>query len=183
MSFSLPPGLSQEPTELAIKYGAYGREDHPQFPQLYLRSGLTPLNTLFPANPNNLSEQDKTGRALNEKIMEIQKEKLCGFTSRELVDLDVYTTRELKAGDLDNPMIPMLSLDNWEKKAFRQLKRQSLPSLGSAGNGPWKASNALIYAQLEIPLRLASRILTSIHLVPWVRLYLFVLNLNLIGIV
>jgi hypothetical protein len=27
-----------------------------------------------------------------------------GFISRELVDLDVWTTRELKAGDLSNPI-------------------------------------------------------------------------------
>ena len=50
-------------------------------------------------------------------------------------------------------------------------EREKLPSLrrNNVGKGDWTAANADIYAELEPVLMIASRILMSIHLVPWVR--------------
>jgi len=164
----LPPGARTRPSKLADKYGVYGGPP----PQLDLRSALTPIDTLLPLDPYKLSHKEQDTRELKQKIEKIQREEMFeGFTSRELVDLDVWTTRELKAGDLSNPIMDLLHRDRWEKGPDVKTERENLPSLrrNNVGKGDWTAANADIYAELEPVLMIASRILMSIHLVPWVR--------------
>ncbi|KAN0095999.1 hypothetical protein V8E51_014804 [Hyaloscypha variabilis] len=141
-----------------------------------------PPRSVFPSAPPFLSQLPPGARTRPSKLadkygvyggpppqLDLRKEMFEGFTSRELVDLDVWTTRELKAGDLSNPIMDLLHRDRWEKGPDVKTERENLPSLrrNNVGKGDWTAANADIYAELEPVLMIASRILMSIHLVPW----------------
>jgi len=162
-----PRASRRNPTTLSLKYGDYGAPP----PEYDFRSGLTPIDTLFPADPKNLSREEKLVQAQNKEIAEFQQEKFSGFTTRELVDLDVWTTRKLKAGDLQNPIISLLERQNWETGPYPEVHRSQLPSLrNSTGEvGDWTAANDKIWEALKPAVQIASRVLDSIHLVPWVR--------------
>jgi hypothetical protein len=72
-------------------------------------SGLSPIDRLFP--------QISQGRTIRDKQVweDYQRDKLRGFTTRELVDLDAVTSRKLRDGDLSHEIHPILSRCNWEK--------------------------------------------------------------------
>ena len=97
-----------------------------------------------------------------------QREILYGFTSRELDQLDCLPTRELKAVSLRNSILPILRRENWEKApAQPDLTRDHLYPLQN-GRGMWSADNDVVWNVMEPIVRLASRMLTSIHVTPWV---------------
>jgi len=101
-------------------------------------------------------------------IEKFQRGNMGGFTSAELGQLDCLPTRELTSGNLQNDIIPMLRRDRWERvPAQPDLTRDHMYPL-SNGNGIWSADNPEVWKILEPILRLASRMLMSIHVMPWV---------------
>ncbi|KUJ10907.1 uncharacterized protein LY89DRAFT_252084 [Mollisia scopiformis] len=145
---SIPPPLPL--TEFARKYGQYAT---------YHRSGFTPHDTKFPYfGPDPLSGA-WDARAL-------QKEQFYGFTSEELGYLDCLPTRELKLSTLNNGIMSTLRRDNWENTPSPEYRRSYMYALED-GNGLWSAANDFVWNSLQPSLILASRILMSVHLMPW----------------
>lgn len=157
---------------LAKRYGAYKGNDRVTDPDISHRSALTPIDTLFPVDPASLSQEEKEERVLNSRIQGIQKRLFHGFTTRELVDVDAFTVRKLKAGNLTSPIIPLLQIHNWEGVIpLRHHDRVYLYPLveNEPSRGNWIAGNFLVLPQLTPCLKIASRLLTSMPLLPWVR--------------
>lgn len=125
-------------------------------------SGLTPVVDV-PRHKPRANEQLLLER---EKY---QREKFLGFTSQELVQLDVITNRELKVPNLQNAIHRIMQYDRWEgPPPFpRQARSSLMPLIG--GNGYWTVQNQPIWTVLKPILKLASRSLVSVHLLPWVR--------------
>jgi hypothetical protein len=174
------PAFSRFPSKLAQRYGVYPGTDPLTNPKIPHRSALTPVDTLFPVYPGTLSDQQKAERALDERIEKIQRDELFwGFTSREFVDLDVFTFRKLKGRNLTNGIVPLLRMENWEKVVSPDWERDYLYPLdkNNPGMGNWIASNDIVYEQLRPCLQIASRILASMYLLPWVRYFRPSLNL------
>jgi hypothetical protein len=104
-----------------------------------------------------------------DKIEAFQRNQLYGFTSRELGQLDCLPTRELTPGNLQNGIIPMLQRENWERTpAQPDFTRGYLYPLKN-GNGMWSADNDAVWDVMEPIIILASRMLLSVHVMPWVR--------------
>lgn len=141
-------------TEFARKYGRYNANDY--------RSALTPDEAAFPyigTSPYN--EWDARG---------YQRARLFGFTTEELSRLDCLPTRELKPGNLQNGIVPLLRRERWEYTPRRpDLDRDYMYTYMVAGTYEfWWAGNDVVWAALEPALLLASRIIMSTHLMPWV---------------
>jgi hypothetical protein len=149
------------PESWAVKYGATANG------KFGSKSGFSPLEYVLPA----------LGRTFEPTITAIEKwqrEIFYGFTSRELDQLDCLPTRELKSGNLRNAILPILQRENWEKApAQPDLTRDHLYPLQN-GRGMWSADNDVVWTVMEPIVRLASRILTSVHVTPWVFLCHFV---------
>jgi hypothetical protein len=143
------------PESWSVKYGATANG------KFGSKSGFSPMDYVLPALGQN-SEPTITA------IEKWQREILYGFTSRELDQLDCLPTRELKAVSLRNSILPILRRENWEKApAQPDLTRDHLYPLQN-GRGMWSADNDVVWNVMEPIVRLASRMLTSIHVTPWV---------------
>jgi len=126
------------------------------------KSGLTPIDYLFPA-PVTAAQSQEVAR-----IEQFQQLKFMGFTTRELGQLDTLCTRDLVSGNLSNGIISFLQRDSWERRPARpEFQRKHLYRLKN-GSGKWVARNSEVWRILEPIVRLASRILMSTHLLPWV---------------
>ena len=85
---------------------------------------------------------------------------------RELMDHDAISSRHLKAGNLQNRLLPMLRKARWERLIYIQdsyITRKRLYPLSSNSQndgltGDWIASNPLVWEQLEPALKIASRL-------------------------
>ncbi|KAH7370195.1 hypothetical protein BKA65DRAFT_445034 [Rhexocercosporidium sp. MPI-PUGE-AT-0058] len=90
-----------------------------------------------------------------------------GFSSRELGQLDCLPTRELLPSTLPKFILPMLRIENWETVPVQpDFPRDALYPMAN-GQGMWVASNPLIWPILEPVLILATKMLTSIYVLPW----------------
>jgi len=105
-----------------------------------------------------------------------------GFTTLELMNLDVITDRQLQPGNLQNGILPLFDRKNWLTKQpagwapFYTLSDwQPLPD-GIAGD--WLASNDLVWNTIQPSLQIASRILMSSTVLPFVSLTCQVLRLD-----
>ena len=143
------------PESWAVKYGATANG------KFGSKSGFSPLDYVFPT-------LGQTPEPTITAIEKWQRGIFYGFTSRELDQLDCLPTRELKSSNLRNSILPILQRENWEKApAQPDLTRDHLYPMQN-GRGMWSADNNVVWSVMEPIVRLASRILTSIHVTPWV---------------
>lgn len=109
-------------------------------------------------------------KAYRERLrsQKLQQKRFRGFTSRELVDLDAITPRDLPKCTLTNGILPILRKDRWEKlpltSSFVRTKLYDMPD----GKGKWEMGNPVVEALMTPILKLASRMLASEHVLPWV---------------
>jgi len=155
--------VNSNQTPWAAKYGA--REGG--------KSKLTPVDSIFPINKSGLfiAEYQKLNKQ-NRRMEKFQQDNLYWFTTRELIDLDAISTRTLKSLDLlHNPIHPVFAKSRWERTPDHRFGRQpdSLYPIGKGYPGYWVADNDIVYNAIEPSLRLASRMLLSSHMLPWVR--------------
>jgi len=126
------------------------------------KSGLTPIDYLFPRQISAAKQQE-----LRESER-FQQSRLYGFTTRELGQLDALCTRDLVPGNLQNGIVPFLQRDSWEKvPAQPDFQRSRLYPVKN-GTGMWIADNDEVWKVLEPCVRVASRLLLSTYLLPWV---------------
>jgi len=153
---AVPPHPPLRPDSWAFKYGALAKG---QFG--YDKSGLTPTDYVGLSFP----KAEDAGVAAIENF---QRAKIRGFTTRELGQLDCLPTRELVPGNLRNEIIPLLQRDRWETTpAQPDLTRDYTYPLPD-GRGMWAGNNDVVWNVLEPICILASRMLMSIHTMPWV---------------
>jgi hypothetical protein len=109
------------------------------------------------------------GDITRQQAEDFQRKKLQGFTTRELTQLDAITasSRNLPPATLANDIIPLLQKYRWEKTPPKAFTRTDLYPL-SNGNGLWVMDNPEVARIMEPILRLASRILLSSYMLPWV---------------
>lgn len=148
--FSSPPGFN--PKADARKY-CYGPKS--------TKSGFTPVDYLFPSN----STEANSVKIL--RIEEYQRSKLFGFTTRELTQLDAISSRKLRPATLRNGIIPLLRKERWEKVQPDAFTRRDLCEMKD-GKGKWSLHNPVVERVMMPSLRLASRVLMSAHVLPWV---------------
>jgi hypothetical protein len=140
-------------TPFARKYAS--APPHQQTNPFVIKSLLTPLS------PSNItSNQDSQAFEAAELY---QREILNGYTTRELMDLDAITYRELKPTSLQNPINQIIGRDRWTLGDWPPHQ-----VAGGIGNGHWESTNDLAWSQLEPCLRLASRLFADMHKHPWV---------------
>lgn len=144
----------QDLTEYARIYGPKGNESY---------SGLTPIALMFPEKQTKEEREYMQGREA------FQRDNLLGFTSRELAELDVISSRKLKDGNLRNGILPIMERDRWETRPpYPHWRRNHLYKVTNAP-GYWSVDNPDVWRVLEPCLRLASRYVMSMHCLPWVR--------------
>ncbi|TVY46902.1 hypothetical protein LOCC1_G002198 [Lachnellula occidentalis] len=131
------------------------------------RSGLTPIESLFPINVNRLSLEERHEQQLDKDYEEFQKRLLYNFTTRELVDLDAISSRSLKSPDLSNYTHRIMAQRRWETKADVSFGRTGLYPIGNGYPGDWVASNPIVWTAILPCLRLASRMIMNLHMLPW----------------
>lgn len=151
---SLPASASPQvlpTTEFGRKYGRFYKGQ----PVSY----YTPDDSTFPYLGN--VPLDRSGA---------QRITFYGFTTEELQQLDCLPTRELQAGNLQNGILPIMYRENWATGRLPDWDRFNLYPLKN-GNGHWQASHAYVWNLIQPCLRLASRMLLSVHLLPWVSVY------------
>ena len=87
------------------------------------KSGFTPLDLIFPGGPLDPASEECRRREIIEAF---QGDKLRGYTSMELVQLDAITVREMKPDTLNLPIIPLLQRTRWEKTPSKQHARTQM---------------------------------------------------------
>lgn len=148
--------MAQPPqSEWALKYGTINPGD--------TNSGYSPVALTFPTvGATTQSFQDITS------IKAFQKQELYGFTTSELARLDCLPTRDLKPGNLQNAILPLFHRDRWEVDPPQpDFTRKYLYPVKNA-TGDWTATNDEVWRIMQSPLVLASRMLMSVHVLPWV---------------
>ena len=137
------------------KYGATARG------RFGSKSGFSPTDYILPTLANS-SNPERVA------VKNFQRAFLYGFTTRELGQLDCLPTRELLPGNLSNDIIPMLRRENWERAPPQpDFTRDHLYPLRN-GNRTWSGDNDDVWEILEPVVRMTSRMLMSIHFMPWV---------------
>lgn len=124
-------------------------------------SGLTPTEYSFPRHITNEEAE------IIEDREEFQRERLHGFTTKELMALDAISDRKLKEGNLRNKIHPIMTRDRWENVPPSSFGRTALYPVES-GTGLWSSDNNEVWRVLQPSLKLASRILLSSHMLGWV---------------
>jgi hypothetical protein len=126
------------------------------------KSGLTPIDYLFPA-PTSATQSQEVFQS-----EQFQQFKLMGFTTRELGQLDALCTRDLVPGNLSNGILSFLQRDAWERRPARPEFQRKYFYRVKGSSGTWIARNDEVWRVLEPCVRLATRILMSTYLLPWV---------------
>lgn len=132
------------------------------------KSGWSPIFTQFPSHPEQLTPEELKDLEKIKEIEAFQRKTLHNFTTRELIELDAISGRRLKAPSLANPIHPMIRQERWEETLHPAFPRRSLFPIGGNHQGNWVASNPVVYEVFEPVLRLVSRILLSMQMLPWV---------------
>jgi len=149
------------------------------------KSGLTPLGPLFPETYMGIKSTLKRKQSTNDETIKrlrgevYQKEVLRGFTTQDLVELDVISNRQLKASTLDNPIYPILARNRWMTSADNRMDPTNLViEYGTGpGNTPggstqkiasWMAADDMVWETIKPCLHLASHVLTKLPSHPWV---------------
>ncbi|KAE9371054.1 hypothetical protein N431DRAFT_483664 [Stipitochalara longipes BDJ] len=131
------------PTVFQSKYG------NPGFP----KSNLTPLS------PRTSNSQTRSPEEI------FQRYALKGYTTTELIELDAHSNRQLRQGNLQNPILEFMDRKRWELRDFPPLP---LPGGGpTLSNGYWAADNDLVWNVMKPCLRLASRMFACLPYHPW----------------
>jgi hypothetical protein len=124
------------------------------------KSGFTPIRPQLPSIAADSKTQDS--RAIpNEVIEQYQRDQLYDFTTQELVDLDVVSSRKLKASNLGGEIIPFLRQNRWydgnrvagetvRTYPFREDPKQR-----------WLGINPNVWKILKPSLLIATRMFTS----------------------
>ena len=158
MANTAPPGYGV--SEFARRYGTADYSS---------RSMLTPLF------PNLLNGQLRNVSVDDFLTDQFQRECLRGFSSRELIDLGVATTKPLKASNLNNRILRFLDRDYWDEYNHHP------PLLHLNGTtSSFTASNDEVWKVLKPILVLASRIFQQSYMAPFVRLLEFP-DMNLVS--
>ncbi|KAB8303528.1 hypothetical protein EYC80_004938 [Monilinia laxa] len=123
-------------------------------------SGWSPTGHLPPgANLETIQEE--------KLIEEFQRHELYNFTVRELVDLDVISSRILEEGNLANPIHPIFSRNVWEQVGQRPYDWHiQTPELTARGD-MCIMHNPIISEAMTPVLTLASAFLSRMHAVPF----------------
>jgi len=132
------------------------------------KSGFTPIDIAFRSTtPLSKNEQLETHR-----MERFQRHELYGFTTNELARLDCLPLRDLRQGNFPpSAILPILQRGNWETTPqYPDWDRIHLYPLHN-GNGMWVASNDEVWRVMEPICSLATRMLLSVHLLPWVGVY------------
>ena len=144
-------------------------------------SGWTPVENTFPTFPvSNAGLTD-----LDKARIKFQRRKLFGFTTLELQDLDVITTRPLRPGNLSNKLFYLFERDRWAEELPSNFTINKPYPLPTPLQGNCKhpvaelvfntdllgvAKNDVVWDAIEPSLRLASHIISNVHMMPWVSL-------------
>lgn len=139
---------------------AYARKLYPD--EYRTTSQFTPLDHHFPALPINKVEDAK-----RDAIRKFQRSRLSGYTTRELSDLDAISSRKFKPSTFGQVILPLLQRTNWEVAPPADFRRTELYEM-DANRGLWAASNEEVWQAVLPSLQIATRILMSMHLTPWV---------------
>jgi len=131
------------------------------------RTGWTPIVPRFP-----VVDSPTATDMLNNILEAFQKSRLIDYSSRDLADLGVRTTRPLKASTLQQ-ILPVLRPSRWETAVGRpdgdlrtELVRMTYKYPNSTG--VWAMNNPAVYEVMKPVLLLASAILTSAPMSAWV---------------
>lgn len=132
------------------------------------RSGLTPLDAIFPTNLRGTGATPN--HAQDAQINAFQRRDLVGFTTRELVELDAITLRNLKPFDLANPILPLIDRNCWETlTTIKSLAaRKGFYPIGNGIPGNYDVANSQVWNAIYPSLAIASRMLMNFHMLPWV---------------
>jgi hypothetical protein len=144
---------AQPISEFARMYGPYKDTAHSRF---------TPVEYSFPRHITQ--EEVET----SEKREIFQRKRLRGFTTEELAALDTISDRKLKDGNLRNGIHPVLARDRWENAPLTSSFQRTQLYPVEGGTGLWSSDNDEVWRVLEPCMKLASRILLSIHVLGWV---------------
>jgi len=118
-------------------------------------SGFTPVDDYIPIIPRSgIPDPDQ---AANDRRVRLQKDALFGFTTQELVHLDIITERALRPGNLQLPIHPLLLRERWETQPPCYFERQDLYPLPDSLSGNCKfwmpLSNTLVFPDnLYVPI-------------------------------
>lgn len=165
------PGRLPTPKPWPDKYQTRGSDDDTITIDL-----LTPLPI---PNPYDLSKYTREERdaieAVYTEFEEFQKDKLKGFTTRQLYDLDAITNRRLRASTLNLELHPAFRRDRWEVLVDPTFNRKlysmdDLADLPDGLGGEWVAGNDLVWRVIVPALRIATYIISSAYLLPFVSL-------------
>lgn len=150
-----PQAPAAQPSKFAFFYGPFSNENR-------LRSGLTPLFSVFPS-------QLPPKEVYREQIEEYQKGILNKFTSRELEDLEAFTNRDTLPFNLVNSIMPALRRDRWEETPDPHSIQRTYSYPCRVGGGNFQRSNDRVWKAMVPSLMIASRFLMSDQILPMVR--------------
>jgi hypothetical protein len=165
-----------------IKYGPREFGVASQGVNLPARIPLSPVEYSFPRITSSLSRAEAAAELATQnqnRLMEAyQRRELYGFTSLELLNLDVITERQLQPGNLTNRILPMFQRIKWLSR-WNGVAPQGFVPFSTMNNwvplpngiaGEWSANNDLVWNAITPSLQIASRILMGSTLLPFVSL-------------
>jgi hypothetical protein len=80
--------------------------------EVWGQSGYTPVDEHIPVFPTTASKSFE--EVADEFRLDYQRKMLLGFTTHELENLGVVTTRSLRPGNLPNHIHPLFRREKWE---------------------------------------------------------------------
>ncbi|KAL2070610.1 hypothetical protein VTL71DRAFT_13636 [Oculimacula yallundae] len=171
------PPPSPPPGQWPTKYG-YPADKAPNLPRD--QSCYTPIRPSFPPLPNAPGFPVNQPRI--DAIETFQRSKLNGFTTQDLVDLDVITDAKLKPSTLrtDRRIHRLFQGIRWETRPSRDHQRRNVYDLPKRDNlsGTWTYSNPLVQKAIQPALRIATQIMESVYSI-WPLRFRHVISLSL----
>jgi hypothetical protein len=127
------------------------------------KSGFTPIRPKLPTNSGGSSSQGPQV-VPEEDIEKYQRDQLYEFTTQELVDLDVISSRKLRPSNLGGEIMPFLRRDRWYNgtniggdaaKTYGFSDRQKYP------HDRWIGSNQNVWKIMEPSILIATKMFGS----------------------
>lgn len=144
-------------------------------------SDLTPRPTLIPPFPsfsNTPTSRTPSNQTRDWDTIEThQRNRLHSFTTRELINLDAMTERQMAASTLcDVPVLTLLRKTQWDNTGTMFGRKEAIlvddwgQSGGEEGGmyGSWTSGNEHVWEALRPSLAIANQYLLSSHMLPWV---------------